>query len=185
MTESTDKNLQFLSRFRASMFENQIMLSYKGEISQNIMLGLLELTERKLDSSNEDQGIKSKIFNVMVGCLQNITYHSEDNKHAKSSMFLIGRIEDGYAIYSGNAINNDKVSDFKEKLMSMTDMSGTELSLFYKTWLTSGEMSDKNGIHLGLIDIARRTGNTLDFDFENIDADYSYFSLRTEIKSTL
>jgi len=185
MTESSEKNLQFLSRFRSSLFDNQIMLSYKGEISQNIMLGLLELTERKLDSSNADQGIKSKIFNVMVGCLQNITYQTEHNKHAKSSMFLIGRTDEGYAIYSGNAICNDKVSDFKEKLVSMTDMSGKDLSDFYKTWLTSGELSEKNGIHLGLIDIARKTGNTLDFDFENIDEEYSYFSLRTEIKTTL
>jgi hypothetical protein len=185
MNETTFKDLQFVSRFRSTMFDNQIMLSYKGEISQDIMLGLLDLTEKKLDSSNADLGVKSKIFNVMVGCLQNVTYHSDKNKHAKSSMFLIGRVDGGYAIYSGNAISKDKVADLKTKLMSINDMSGAELTEFYKSWLTSRELSEKSGIGLGLIDIARKTGNPLEFDFENIDEEYNYFSLRTVVKTNL
>jgi len=185
MNEAAPKDLQFVSRFRNSMFDNQIMLSYKGEISQDIMLGLLDLTEKKLDSSNTDLTIKSKIFNVMVGCLQNVTYHSDKNKHAKASMFLIGRVDNGYAIYSGNAISKDKVKDLKAKLMSINDMSGDELTEFYKAWLATRELSNKSGIGLGLIDIARKTGNALEFDFEDIDDEYNYFSLRTVVKLTL
>lgn len=185
MNEAAPNDLQFVSRFRNSMFDNQIMLSYKGEISQDIMLGLLDLTEKKLDATNADLGIKSKIFNVMVGCLQNVTYHSDKNKYAKASMFLIGRVDNGYAIYSGNAIGKDKVDELKSKLMSINDMSTDELADFYKSWLTTRELSTKSGIGLGLIDIARKTGNALEFDFENMDEEYNYFSLRTVVKLTL
>jgi hypothetical protein len=62
-------------------------------------------------------------------------------------------------------------------------MSISELNDFYKNWLTNSELSDKNQGCLGLIDIARKTGNVLEYDFEDIDDEYSYFSLRTVVKT--
>ena len=118
MNEETPKELQFVSSIRRGLIDNKIMLSYKGEISQDIMLGLLELTEKKLDSHKTDLSVKSKIFNVMVGCLQNIIYHSEKDELSKSSMFMICYVDKGYAIYSGNAVRKDKVGIFRSKLMT-------------------------------------------------------------------
>lgn len=181
MNETSSKDLQFVSLFRTTSYDNQIMLSYKGEISQDIMLGLLDLTEKKLDSANTDQTIKSKIFNVMVGCLQNVTFHSNKNIHAKSSMFLISRVDNGYAIYSGNAIRKDSVEELKGKLMSIKSMSEKDLSEFYKSSLFTMELSANNGFGLSLFDMARKTGNALEFDFETIDEEYSYFSLKTVV----
>jgi hypothetical protein len=160
------------------------MLSYKGEISQEIILALLEMTEKKLDSSNAEYGLKSKIFNVMVNCLQNITFHTEKNEHSKSSMFAIGRNDENHAVYSGNEIRKERIPELKEKLDQVKKMSEEELNNFYKYWLKTRELSEKKGIGLGLIDIARKTGSDLDYDFDRIDSDYNYFSLRTVVKAS-
>ncbi len=183
MTEQTEKSLEFVEQIRKHVIDNKIMLSYKGEISQEIILALLEMTEKKLDSSNAEYGLKSKIFNVMVNCLQNITFHTEKNEHSKSSMFTIGRNGDDHTVYSGNAIRKERIPELKEKLDKIRKMSEEELNSFYKFWLKTKELSDKKGLGLGLIDIARKTGSNLDYDFDTIDQAYNYFSLRTIVKA--
>lgn len=175
--------MEFIEQTRRQISEFEVMLAYRGEVSQEIILALLEMTEKKLDSSNIAVSIKSKIFNVMVGCLQNINFHSVKNIHSKSNMFVIGRIENGYSICSGNAIRNDELAPLKEKLDRINEMTEEDLKDFYQEWLTSRNLNEKKGIGLGLIDIARRTGNLLEFDFYEIDKDHCYFSLRTLIST--
>jgi hypothetical protein len=43
------------------------------------------------------------------------------------------------------------------------------------------EISPKGGAGLGLIEIAKRSGNKLEYDFKNIDEKHSYFYLNAEI----
>ena len=43
--------------------------------------------------------------------------------------------------------------------------------------LSVSEFSDKGGAGLGLIEMAKKTGNKLDYDFVSLDNDYSYFIL--------
>jgi hypothetical protein len=182
MNDLVENKLGFIRQFRQQMQENEIMLSYKGEISQQIILALIEMTEKKLESSQTERGLKTKIFNVMIGCLQNITFHAEKNEYFKKSMFTIGRQGSNYAIYSGNAIRNDRIPELKSKLDRISKMDEADLNEFYKFWLQTREMVYKKGIGLGLIDIARKTGNDLDYDFQEIDENYSYFALRTIVK---
>jgi hypothetical protein len=58
-------------------------------------------------------------------------------------------------------------------------MTENELKEFYKYWMKNEPVSQKSGFGLGLIHIARKTGNALDFDFEQIDYDHYFFSLST------
>jgi len=59
-------------------------------------------------------------------------------------------------------------------------MTEEELKEFHKYWIKNESIYEKNGF-LGLIHIARKTGNPLEFDFEPIDADHSFFSLKTKV----
>jgi len=47
--------------------------------------------------------------------------------------------------------------------------------------LNNGEMSDKGGGGLGMIDIARKTGEKLNYNFMPVDDSYSFFSLNIKI----
>ncbi len=172
-------DLKFVSLVRKQMNENQLMLSYRGEMSQEIVMALLKLTENKLTQSNFDTSIKTRVFGVMVECLQNITQHTEKTEFAKSNMFMIGCSEQGAIIYSGNVIRSDKVEELRSKITKINTMSEEELKDFYKYWIKNESLTGKTGFGLGLIHIARKTGNPLDFDFEQLDNDHYFFSLRT------
>jgi hypothetical protein len=60
-------------------------------------------------------------------------------------------------------------------------MSGDELKDLYKEVLNRDERSGKGGGGLGMIDIARKTGKKLNFDFIRINDKLSFFSLNITI----
>ena len=181
MNVQTSDKLAFINKLRESMPENRFMLSYRGDMTDDIMMPLLAMTEKKLDQSGSAGKIKAKVFNVMVECLQNVTRHAADVSADKAAMFMFGASDEGYVIFSGNAIKNENVHDLKNKLLKINTMSKEELKEFYKLWINSQEFSEKGGAGLGLIDMARKTGNPLEFDFEPIDDEYYFFSLKTVI----
>jgi hypothetical protein len=183
MNNQSANKLAFVSDLREHMPINEFLLSYKGEINDDIMLPLLAMTEKKLEISGTKGKTKNKVFNVIVECLQNVTRHSSDNEYAKAAMFMVGECEEGYVIYSGNAIRAEKVHDLKAKLLKINTMPKEELKEFYKLWMKSQEFSNKGGAGLGLIAMARKTGNPLDFDFEPIDDQYYFFSLKTLVNN--
>jgi hypothetical protein len=172
-------DLKYVNQVRGMMNENGVMLCYRGEISQDIVVALLNLTEKKLNQVDSDATIKTRVFSVMIECLQNITQHSEKSEYLKSNIFMIGHAEKGYSIYSGNVIKNDRVDELKEKIEKINTMSEEELKAFYKFLIRNVSFSGNSGSGLGLIQIARKTGNPLDFDFEQIDDDHYFFSLKT------
>lgn len=173
------KDLKYVDKVRTQMNENGIMLCYRGEISQDIVIALLNLAENKLTQDNKAGAIKTRVFSVMVECLQNITQHSEKNEYAGSNIFMIGQADKGYAIYSGNVIKSDKVKDLQAKILKINTMNDDELKEFYKYLIQNGSIMGNTCSGMGLIQIARKTGNPLDFGFEKIDNECHFFSLKT------
>lgn len=94
---------------------------------------------------------------------------------------MIGKIGPEYSIITGNYILREKVNPLKEKLTKINVMSKDELKEYYKEILNEGEFSDKGGGGLGMIDIARKSGQKLNFNFVEVDNRYSFFSLNIKI----
>jgi hypothetical protein len=61
-------------------------------------------------------------------------------------------------------------------------LSPEEVKEQYKKILSNGQMSDKGGGGLGMIDIARRTGKPLLYDFVPVNDNFSFFSLNVVIE---
>ena len=49
--------------------------------------------------------------------------------------------------------------------------------------LSTAEFSKKGGAGLGLIEMAKKTGNKLDYDFITLDDEFSYFILSKTVDS--
>lgn len=181
MDKVNSGSLKYVNQVRSQMSQSNIMLCYRGEISQDIVIALLNLTEKKLDQANSGLSIRTRVFSVMVECLQNITQHSEKNEHTGSNIFMIGNTETSYIMYSGNVIKSNKVEELKSRIDRINTMSGDELKEFYKFLIKNESVSGEHGFGLGLIQIARKTGNPLESDFRKIDNDYYFFSIKTSV----
>lgn len=177
--------MKYIYDLHKTMLARNLILVYEGEFTQEITKSVLAMAERNMDSMGEESSIKRKVFNVMVECLQNIVKHGEEltleNNQKSTAIFMIGKQENAYIITSGNPIRNDEVENLRGKLNQINDLDKEGLKQLYKDIIKNTSISEKGGAGLGFVDMARKSGQKLDFDFEKMDDKFSFFSLRTTI----
>jgi len=172
--------------FYNKMEKGNIMLSFKGEVTSDLLTSILQIMESKMETLEEPPKIKKKVYNILVECLQNLYHHLDDDDfktkiNEKSALFMIRKVDGEYSIMTGNFIANDNVDLMQGRLDRINAMDRDELKVYYKEVLNNGEMSAKGGGGLGMIDIARKSGKKLDYNFNKIDDEYSFFSLNIKV----
>jgi hypothetical protein len=168
------------------MEHNDIMLSFKGDVTSDMLTSMLQIMETKLENIGEPNKIKKKVYNILVECLQNLYHHRDEMKRPgiddeSAAIFMIGKDTAGYNIISGNYIKNDRVNKLKGRIDEVNDLDKDGLKKLYKEVLNDPTRSEKGGGGLGIIDIARKSGHKLNYDFLQVDNSYSFFSLYVTI----
>ncbi len=170
------------------MERNNILLSFKGEITSDLLTSILQIMENKMDNMQEEPRMKKKVYNVLVECLQNLYHHLDeiaeaDSEKIRSAIFTIGKINNQYSIITGNYILNENIDGLRSRLDEVNSLNKEELKEYYKRVLNNGEMSLKGGGGLGMIDIARKTGEKLEYNFLEIDNKVSFFTLNIKVSN--
>lgn len=172
-----------------TMERENILLSFKGVVTSELLSSVLAIMETKMDYMEESPKTKKKVFNVLVECLQNLYHHieSEDREkqlefiEAKSALFMISKKSDQFVIQTGNYIDREAAEELKQRLDVINGMDKEELKKYYQEVLADGSLSEKGTAGLGMIDIARKSGNKLDYQFLPINGSNSFFCLNIKI----
>lgn len=160
---------------------------YRGYFTPSITQNILLLTEANVEKSDDPSLIKKRLYFLMVEGMQNITRHQDQGDSDLKegySVFFIQRRNKHYYITTGNLIQTRRVGSLREKLETINKLDKNELKKYYKRILRTGGISDKGGAGLGLIDMARKSGNKLLYDFKPINEDFSYFYFQTELPTS-
>ncbi len=177
--------MKYVYDLHKTMRDQNLILVYEGEFTQEITKSVLAMAERNMDSMGEESSVKRKVFNVMVECLQNIVKHGEGYKveegYEYNAVFMIGKKGDEYIIASGNPLENGDVNGLKERLDRVNGLDKDGLKQLYKEIIKSTTISEKGGAGLGFVDMARKSGSKLEYDFIEMDDKRSFFTLKTTI----
>jgi hypothetical protein len=92
-------------------------------------------------------------------------------------MLSVQKVERGYKIITGNFVHADNVAKLEEKIKRINRSSHEEIKELYKFILNHQRISAKGGGGLGLVDIARKTGNKLEYAFREYNDEFSFFCL--------
>lgn len=175
--------------FYDKMDRNNILLSFKGDITAELLTSILQIIESKMDNMQEEPKLRKKVYIVLVELLQNLYHHMDDpsldttdSEVSRTAIFMIGKENNHYNVITGNYIKNDRVGGLKKKMDDINLLQPEELKEHYKRVLNNGQMSDKGGGGLGMIDIARRTGKPLFYEFIPINNNFSFFTLNIVIE---
>ncbi|MBL4755562.1 MAG: SiaB family protein kinase [Flavobacteriales bacterium] len=175
--------------FYDKMEESNILLSFKGEITSDLLTSILQIMESKLENFEERSRTKKKVYNVLVECLQNLYHHVDEvtpvddkTKRARTAIFMIGKDDENYNIMTGNYILSENIEPLTAKMDRVNSMTVDQLKVLYKEILNNDQFSSKGGGGLGLVDIARRTGQKLGYNFKAIDEEYAFFSLEIRVR---
>ena len=77
------------------------------------------------------------------------------------------------------------LEELTEMLDHINSLDKDGLKELYKNQMKEGRLSEKGGAGLGFIDIARKTGNKLEFHFLPIDEGSSFFLLTSSVSRNL
>ena len=165
-----------------------VIFSYKGDISSGVINQILDSVERTSNQSDDSSRTRKKVYNVLVESLQNLYHHVDslpDDYQGewaeKFGLIVVSRDDHGYTITSGNFVLNSKVAALEKKIDKINNSTGDDIKELYKHILHHQKITDKGGGGLGLVDIARKTGGRLAYQFEKYNDTHSFFTLNARL----
>lgn len=158
---------------------------YKGIFNAALTDKILALAETNMNIAEEVSKVQKRVYFVMVESLQNITRHQDEKQSEENHAFFIVHNTGGeYNLTSCNIIQDDKITGLKSGLDKINSLNPDELKDYYKHVLENTGMSDKGGAGLGLIEMARKSGNKLKYDFVKCQDYNSLFYFKTRVSPT-
>jgi hypothetical protein len=164
-------------RIRDKMMKDRLMFAYRGEVTKENSIPLLMLLDKEMENSEFAIVGRKKLFMFVLESLQNVSRHTSGDQYADMSLVVYSKDENGYTVTTGNVMPSEGSVLLKEKLELINTLDASEIREVYRQMLSVAEFSDKGGAGLGLIEMAKKTGNKLDYDFVKLDKDYTYFIL--------
>jgi hypothetical protein len=173
-----------IDNYLTDQSKNNVILSYKGNVDSEVINHVLDTVEDKMVQVNEQAKLRKKVYNVLVESLQNLYHHVDkvpddfyDQTSEKFGLLIVEKVDNGYKIITGNFVHADNIEKLEEKIKRINRSSHEEIKELYKFILNHQRISAKGGGGLGLVDIARKTGNKLDYTFKVYNDKYSFFYL--------
>ena len=177
--------IKSVSNIYDEMIKNGFSLVYLGEFSHEITKMFTSMAETDMEKQSEERSVQRKVYHVMVETLQNMNKHSDEIKNGNigSGLFIIGKKDETYYIITSNVVAKKHKEGLEDALTSVNNATKEELKEMYKKQIREGRMSEKGGAGLGLIDIARKTGEKLNYHFLQLDEENYFFILKVEINA--
>ena len=165
------------------MMKDRLMFVYRGVVTNENSMPLLTLLEKEMENSEFGFVGRKKLFMFVLESLQNVSRHSNKNLYADMSLVVYSKTDNGYTVATGNVLPVTGIDDLKSKLSEINHLQPDEIRKAYRKMLSTTEFSNKGGAGLGLIEMAKTTGNKLDFDFVPLNNEYAYFILSKTVNS--
>jgi hypothetical protein len=180
--------IQTVFNFFNLLKDDSLSFLYHGFMSDEFTEKIITLSEKNLEKINDSKGIKNKVSFLIAESFQNIIRHGdsfeeEKNRFNKPGIFIFRIIGETYVISSANLINDKNIENVAQKLSQINNLNKDELKTLFQDIIQNTEISDKGGAGLGLIEMARKTGNKLEYEFEKIDENFSLFYLQLKFNT--
>jgi hypothetical protein len=175
--------MDLTKRIRDKMMKERLMFVYRGVVTNDNSIPLLMLLEKEMEDSEFGFVGRKRLFMFVLESLQNVSRHSDLNHHANMSLVVYSKAGTGYTVATGNVLPVTSINDLKEKLDEINLLQPNEIRDAYRQTLSTAELSSKGGAGLGLIEMAKKTGNKLDYDFVPLDNEFAYFILSKTVNS--
>lgn len=164
---------------------NDLNYIYRGYFDINITNYIISLAEKNIIESKIQAKTKKRVFHIMIESVQNITRHQDysDEALAQTAFFAIQKKGPIFFITTGNVIDIKDIEPLSKKLELINQLDQEELTKIYLEILNNGQISEKGGAGLGLIEIVRKSGNKLYYDFRPITPQKAFVYMHTFINT--
>jgi hypothetical protein len=167
-----------------TMDENDINMIWCGHVNSDIGSEVLLLAETNLNE--EDMGVRfrNRVFSILVELLDNVARYSPGKEAEKKygMPVVMIKINPGfYSITTGNLILSSQVPHLREKIEIINKYDKEGLRKFFIKSLSNQTLDTDSTGNMGLIDMARKSGSKLFYQFEKVNDLYSYYIVTVKV----
>lgn len=170
------------------MSEPEIILDYKGTINFETIDPLLNRIKKHPSFRSLIKQVQKKLYSIVVECIENINNHSvPDLANYKNRLPYISLRKqcDKYIITAGNVISNENINKLRNKIEQINQLDKAGLKALYEDIINKKNVPGEKGAGLGLLTMALKSENRLDYNFFSISDKYSYFEISVYIMNNL
>jgi hypothetical protein len=178
------------TRFAHALFQalrkDRCSFGYSGSFQDEHTARLIELGEAALGPEGEDGAARSKLAFVMVEAYQNIVRHRAPvptalEQGAGRSLFLLRCTAHGQHVVAINPVSKADVPQLREQLAHLDGLDRSQLKELFLSGLQRTQDPERRGAGLGLIEMARRSGNVLGHLLSGSGEAYELFLLAVRL----
>lgn len=173
-----------LMELQNTLKRDGILISFSGRFSQGIIEELGEAIKKHMEAEETSKTEIFNVFAVFVEQTHNIKNYAAtkagDQDYeaiANSGIVTIGKDDHGYFVCSGNLIANEDAAALIPRIDALRELDKAELKRLYKEQMKREIPPGSQGAGLGLIDIARKASQPIQYAVLRIDDTHSFFTL--------
>ena len=176
-------------KLRNVLKDQKIVFCYSGYMTEKILTAIGETIKKKLEIEDADLTTTKRVFSIFVEQVQNVIRYSaekipeeiENEEELRYGLIAIGNNLEGIFVHCGNLILNEDVEKMKNRVSELTGKDKDELKKLYKQKMHEGPEEESKGASLGLVEMARRAGKPMEFSFERISEEHTFFCVRATV----
>lgn len=164
------------------------ILSYQGPLSFSTIDRLL--SEFKVAAEDHELSFRTykKMVSLMIEALENVSKYTDHHKcngeNARPEFCPSCHItcnSSRIVLVTRNPVKKKEVAPLRSRIDHVNMQNRKELKELYMSTMTNGQFSPNGGAGLGFIEMAKTTGNKLEYAFEHLDRDYSLYTLSVSL----
>lgn len=173
---------------RRKLNDAGIVFLYHGYVSEKLLAGIGAALRLRLESEGIKPVVARTLFAIYVEQLQNVIRYSADELKGEPpddatcyGEVVIGVEGTKHFVICGNMMADGLVPRLEERLSRLKNLSKDELKDLYKAQMKLGPEEDSKGAGLGLIDIARKASEPIEYAFVPARNGQTYFSIKAVV----
>jgi hypothetical protein len=176
-------------RMKLESNQQGIIFSFNGFISEGILFALGDALKKKMSQDDTDVCTMKRVFSVFVEQAQNIIRYSAETlakagmeaNRISSGVITVGSEAGRFFVVCGNVMRREEALPLQARLEKIRNLDPAGIKAFYLDRIRNEPDPDSLGASLGLIEIARRASEPIQYDFLDIDELNTFYCMKVFI----
>ncbi len=158
-------------------------MDFEGAITFGTIEMLLNKLRSAIDFQEMPKPARKRLYSIFVESIDNIfKYAASLTRISRSTgrmpKIVVTRNGESFQVRAGNLVRNDDIGDLKFRIDRVNQLDSEALKSLYEDVINRESNVSDTGAGLGLITMAMRTSNEIEYSFTEVDDDHSFFEIR-------
>lgn len=185
--QSLDMDLNLIDYY-ISAGDHKVLMYFKGSFDE---LMLAKMSKFLRDRFPETPRAGKKVFAVFMEVAENISHYSsetssfDEGRQRGIGTILIHEGDEFYHLTAGNLITSAAAEEIQTKCAHINELDVDALRELKRETLGQPREEGQRGGHIGLIQVAIKSENPINFELHKVNDRFSFFVLSAKVKKNL